>query len=79
MNLENTLKLFAPIMGGDYTKYKVSPYLSKHGIKHQNSVPYTSHQNRVVKRKNKTSMEMTRCMLHSKGLHKILERSYVLC
>jgi hypothetical protein len=44
--------------------------LSKHGIQHQKIVPYTPQQNGVAERKNSTLVEMARCMLYSKGLHK---------
>ncbi|MCI11517.1 copia-type polyprotein [Trifolium medium] len=34
------------------------------------TAPYTPQQNGVVERKNRTIMEMTRCLLHDKGLPK---------
>jgi hypothetical protein len=40
------------------------------GIEHQLTAPYTPQQNGVVERKNRTIMEMARCMLHDKGLPK---------
>ncbi|KAM7489733.1 hypothetical protein LguiB_027217 [Lonicera macranthoides] len=39
-------------------------------IEHQLTAPYTPQQNGVVERKNRTIMEMTRCLLHDKGLPK---------
>ena len=42
-------------------------FLAKHGIKH-NTVPYTPQQNGVAKRKNKSLMEMARCMVKSQAL-----------
>jgi len=38
------------------------------GIEHQFTTPYTPQHNGVVERKNRTIMEMTRCLLHDKGL-----------
>jgi len=38
------------------------------GIKHQFTTPYTPQHNGVVERKNRIVMEMTRCLLHDKGL-----------
>ena len=55
---------------GEFTKNKFNAYLSKHGIQHQNIIPYTPQRNGVDKRKNKTLVEMARCMFHSKGLYK---------
>ncbi|KAM7516070.1 hypothetical protein LguiA_005653 [Lonicera macranthoides] len=40
------------------------------GIEHQLTAPYTPQQNGVVERKNRTIMEMARCLLHDKGLPK---------
>ena len=54
-------------------------FLSKHGIQHQKTVPYTPQQNGVVERKNKTLVEMARCMLYSKGLHKFFWVEAVSC
>jgi hypothetical protein len=45
-------------------------HLSKHGIQHKNIVPYKPQQNGVAERKNRTLVEIARCMLYSKGLHK---------
>ena len=51
--------------GGELIKIKLNAYLYlyKHGIQHQNIVPCTPQQNGVVERKNRTLVEMTRCML----------------
>ncbi|CAL5403595.1 unnamed protein product [Camellia sinensis] len=40
------------------------------GIEHQLTTPYTPQQNGVTERKNRTLMEMTRCLLHEKVLQK---------
>ncbi|KAL8145697.1 hypothetical protein AgCh_003733 [Apium graveolens] len=37
-------------------------------IEHQLTAPYTPQQNGVVERKNRTIMEMARCLLHDKGM-----------
>ena len=56
--------------GGEFVKNEFESFLSKHGIQNQKTVPYTPQQNGVIERKNKTLVEMDRCMLYSKGLHK---------
>ena len=56
--------------GGEFVKNEFEEFLSKHGIQHRKTVPYTPQQNGVAERKNITLVEMARCMLYSKGLHK---------
>ena len=56
--------------GGGFVKNEFEAFLSKHGIQHQKTVPYTPQQNGVTERKNRTLVEMARCMLYSKGLIK---------
>ena len=59
--------------GTEYTSEKFNKFYEKEGIEHQLTTPYTLQQNRVVeKKKNRTLMEMTRCLLHDKGLPKNL-------
>ena len=41
-------------MGGEFVKNEFEALLSKHGIEHQNTIPYTPQQNGVVERKNRT-------------------------
>jgi hypothetical protein len=38
-------------------------YLEKHGIKHEMTVVYTPEQNGVSERRNRTLVEMPRCMM----------------
>ena len=57
-------------MGGKSLRKNLNLFLSKHGIRHQKTIPYTPQQNGLTERKNKTLVEMARCMLYSKGLHK---------
>ena len=56
--------------GGEFVKNEFEAFLSKHGIQHQKTIPYTPQQNGVAERKNRTLVEMARCMFYSKGLHK---------
>ena len=56
--------------GREFVKNEFESFLPKHGIQHQKTVPYTPQQNGVAERKNRTLVEMARCMLYSKRLHK---------
>eukprot|EP00253_Pinus_taeda_P028579 PITA_28579 len=54
--------------GGEYVNNKFIKFCIEHGNQMQQIVPYTSQQNGVAKRKNRTLKEMANCMLQSKGL-----------
>ena len=56
--------------GTEYTSEKFNKFCEDAGIEHQMISPYTPQQNGVVKRKNRTIMEMARCFHHDKGLPK---------
>ncbi|XP_074379364.1 retrovirus-related Pol polyprotein from transposon TNT 1-94 isoform X2 [Apium graveolens] len=56
--------------GTEYTSEKFNKFCRDAGIEHQLTAPYTPQQNGVVERKNRTIMEMARCLLHDKGLPK---------
>jgi transposase InsO family protein len=56
--------------GTEYTSEKFNRFCEDAGIEHQLTSPYSPQQNGVVERKNRTVMEMTRCLLHDKGLPK---------
>ena len=56
--------------GTKYTSEKFNKFSEDAGIEHQLTAPYTPQQNGVVERKNRTIMEMARCLLHDKGLPK---------
>ena len=55
--------------GTEYTSEKFNKFCEDAGIERQLTAHYTQ-QNGVVERKNKTIMDMTRCLLHDKGLPK---------
>lgn len=56
--------------GKEYTSEQFTTFCEGAGIEHQFTAPYTPQQNGVSERKNRTIMEMVRCMLHEKGLPK---------
>ncbi|KAH9291933.1 hypothetical protein KI387_042879, partial [Taxus chinensis] len=54
--------------GGEFTSKQFAVFCEKEGIQHQLTAPYTPQQNGVVERRNRTIMEMARCMMHSRGV-----------
>ncbi|KAL4282230.1 hypothetical protein GQ457_03G037800 [Hibiscus cannabinus] len=56
--------------GREYTSTKFDLFCEEAGIEHQLTVPYTPEQNGVSERRNRSIMEMDRCMLHEKELPK---------
>ena len=56
--------------GTEYIVDKFAKFCEAVGIEHQLTATYTSQQNEVSKRKNKTIMEMARCMLFEKEMPK---------
>lgn len=54
--------------GGEYTGDKVTTFLKSKGIQIQYTAPYTPQQNGVAERKNRTLVEMARCMLEDASL-----------
>jgi transposase InsO family protein len=50
--------------GSEFRNLNAEEYLDEEGIKHELSAPYTSQQNGIVERKNRTLIEMARTMLY---------------
>lgn len=65
-----TIKIFKSDNGKEFTSVEFEKFLSQLGINHQLTVPYCLQQNGVPETKNKTLMEMSRCLLFQKGLPK---------
>ncbi|KAL4340682.1 hypothetical protein GQ457_08G019310 [Hibiscus cannabinus] len=56
--------------GSEYTSRQFAIYLKKLGIHHQLTVVYTPQQNGVSERKNRTVLNMARCLLFEKKIPK---------
>jgi len=56
--------------GKEYTSRQFTMFCEATDIERQLKTPYNPQQNGVSERKNRTIMEMVRCMLHEKGLPK---------
>ena len=54
-------------------------FLADCGIKHQYTVPYTPQQNGVAERKNRSLMEMARCMVKSQALPHTFWLEAIMC
>ncbi|MCO5602592.1 hypothetical protein L7F22_056726 [Adiantum nelumboides] len=65
--------------GGEYMSGAFKDFLGKKGIKHQCTMPYTPQQNGVAERKNRSLIEMARCMLKAKSLPHKLWMEAVAC
>ncbi|CAL8176706.1 unnamed protein product [Prunus armeniaca] len=59
--------------GGEFVSNEFDRFLETKGIQRQLSMAYTSQQNEVVERKNRTVVVMAKSMLHDKShLQKLL-------
>ena len=58
------LRAFCSDRGGEFDSIDCD----EHGVKHYTTTPYTPQQNGVVERRNRTVVEMARCLLKSKGV-----------
>ncbi|EOY25675.1 Uncharacterized protein TCM_027059 [Theobroma cacao] len=67
---ESTIKKLRTDIGTEYTSRKFEEYLSRYGIVHQLKITYSPQQNGISERKNRTLMEMARCLLFEKSLPK---------
>ena len=54
--------------GGEFKNQQFEEYTQEKGIIHEFSAPYSSEQNGYIERNNRTIVEATRSMLHSKDL-----------
>ncbi|KAH9313426.1 hypothetical protein KI387_044060 [Taxus chinensis] len=56
--------------GGEFTSNEFKTYLEAHGIRQQMPPTHTPQKNGIVERRNRTIMEMVRCMIDDSGLTK---------
>lgn len=71
-NVENQsgyiIKCLRTDRGGEFCSNDFLKFCRDSGIKRQLTSPYTPQQNGVAERKNRTLVEMVRCMMHTQGL-----------
>lgn len=70
--LNYKIKILRTDNGTEYCNYNFENFLSKHGIVHQTSTPYTPEHNGMAERMNRTLVERARCMLFYANLEKRL-------
>ncbi|KAD6118940.1 hypothetical protein E3N88_10211 [Mikania micrantha] len=67
-----TIKALRSDRGGEFISNEFNAFCDKHGIKRQLTTAFTPQQNGVAERRNKTIMNMVRCVLIDKSLPKWL-------
>lgn len=67
---ETSIKGLRTDQGGEFTSQNFNDFCAAHGIHRQLTASYTPQQNGVAERKNRTIMNMVRCMLISKQVPK---------
>lgn len=63
------LKVLRTDRGGEFVNKRMQSYFKDKGIIHQLTAPYTPEQNGVAERKNRSLMEMARCMLYDADMN----------
>lgn len=54
-------------------------YMINRGVIHQCTMPYTLQQNGVAERKNRTLMDMARCIVKGKSLSNVFWMEAIMC
>jgi transposase InsO family protein len=66
--------------GGEFVSTQFKELCKREGIHRKYTTPYTPQQNGVVERRNRTVMEMERCMVHNQNVpYQYWERSSKYC
>ena len=65
--------------GGEYISNEFESFCRNNGILHQFTMPYTPQQNGVSERKNRTILNMVRCMLKERKIPKEFWGDVVAC
>nr|GEX79848.1 zinc finger, CCHC-type [Tanacetum cinerariifolium] len=53
---------------GEFTSHNFNRFCDEEGIKRMLMAPYAPQQNGIVERRNRTLLEMTRCIMKAKGV-----------
>lgn len=66
--LDHTLKILRSDNGGEFCSTPFEDHLRSLGVVHQTTIPYSSQQNGVVERANRTIVERTIALMHSEQI-----------
>lgn len=69
---EKQIKLIRTNGGGEYTSRDFEGFCKEHGIIHEVVAPYTPQHNGLAERRNRTIMNIARCMLKEKDMSRDL-------
>ncbi|KAJ9565988.1 hypothetical protein OSB04_001954 [Centaurea solstitialis] len=62
------IKTFHTDRGGEFTSHELNRFCDEEGISRMLTAPYAPQQNGIVERRNRTLLEMTRCLMKAKGV-----------
>nr|GFB07343.1 zinc finger, CCHC-type [Tanacetum cinerariifolium] len=68
MELRMRIRMLRTDRGGESTSNEFTKYCKEKGIAQQLTAPYSPQQNRVVKRRNRTVLSITRSMMKAMKL-----------
>ena len=60
---EKKIKVLRTDGGGEYTSKMFEKFGAEHGVDHEVTAPYTPQHNGIAERRNRTILDMARCML----------------
>ncbi|CAJ2646460.1 unnamed protein product [Trifolium pratense] len=64
------IKILRTDGGGEYTSRRFESFCEENGIEHEVTAPYTPQHNGLAERRNKTILDMARCMVKHRNLPK---------
>ena len=64
------LKILRTDGGGEYTSKKFESFCVENGVEHEVTAPYTPQHNGLAERRNRTILDMARCMVKHRNLPK---------
>ena len=69
---EKKIKVLRTDGGGEYTSNMFEDLCAEHDVDHEATAPYTTQHNGIAEIRNKTILDMARCMLKQKNFPKSL-------
>ena len=73
---DKKIKNFRTDCGGEFISTAFKDYYENEGMKRFLTAPFSLQQNDVVERRNRTIVEMARCMLRSKEMSVVLTEQF---